>query len=229
MLTLNHETIVALPVDQLGLEVLRDLIKTEEWNSQNYLGWAREARLPKPALMALAEAIGWLRGRALIARDPGQGSPDAVFVTRLGKRVAAEGLVGIYATDRIHGVHPLIEAAARPTFLLGQLDLSVFAAFKAIEVRVRELGSFGAELTGVPLMHAAFKQGGPLSDPGVPAGEQEGTRALFAGACGLLRNPVAHREVNYEDVGEAGEAVQTASLLMRMLDRVEKRLRPARP
>jgi hypothetical protein len=46
-------------------------------------------------------------------------------------------------------------------------------------------------------------------------------RALFAGAYAVLRNPGGHREVDYDDPGEAAEAVHTASLLMRILDRVE--------
>jgi hypothetical protein len=55
-------------------------------------------------------------------------------------------------------------------------------------------------------------------------GEQDGTRALFAGAYAVLRNPAGHREVNYDNVTEAAEAVQTASLLMRILDRTAARL-----
>jgi hypothetical protein len=48
---------------------------------------------------------------------------------------------------------------------------------------------------------------------------------LFAGAYATLRNPSGHREVDYDDVAEAAEAVVTASLLMRILDRVERRVR----
>jgi hypothetical protein len=46
---------------------------------------------------------------------------------------------------------------------------------------------------------------------------------LFRGACAVLRNPSGHREVAYDDVTEASEAVMKASLLMRMLDRIESR------
>ena len=49
---------------------------------------------------------------------------------------------------------------------------------------------------------------------------------MFAGTYAVLRNPAGHREVNYDDVSEAAEAVLTASLLMRILDRVEARLAP---
>jgi uncharacterized protein (TIGR02391 family) len=64
----------------------------------------------------------------------------------------------------------------------------------------------------------------PLTDRSAQKGEQEGTRALFAGAYAVFRNPAGHREVDYDDVAEAAEAVQAASLLMRILDRVEARL-----
>jgi Protein of unknown function (Hypoth_ymh) len=46
------------------------------------------------------------------------------------------------------------------------------------------------------------------------------------GAYAVLRNPAGHREVDYQDVAEAAEAVQTASLLMRILDKIEARLTP---
>ena len=82
----------------------------------------------------------------------------------------------------------------------------------------------GDDDTGVPLMNAAFGPTGPLRDTEAPPGEQEGTRALFAGAFGVLRNPPGHREVNYDEVAEAADAVHTASLLMRILDRTEARL-----
>jgi hypothetical protein len=40
----------------------------------------------------------------------------------------------------------------------------------------------------------------------------------------VFRNPSGHREVDYDDVVEAAEMVQTSSLLMRILDRAERRL-----
>jgi uncharacterized protein (TIGR02391 family) len=93
-------------------------------------------------------------------------------------------------------------------------------------VPVRALAGFGNDLFGVDLFNKAFGPAGPLTDPAAQKGEQEGTRALFAGAYAVFRNPAGHREVNYDDVTEAAEAVQTASALMRILDRVDKRLNP---
>lgn len=225
MIALDADTVSQLPVDQLGIEVLKDLIATDEWNEYNYLNSARDS-FRGEALDAIAEALAWLRARALIARKPGQTAADAIMVTRTGKRVAQEGLQAFTAADRLQrDIHPEIEKEARPQFLIGKYELGVFASLKAVEVRVRRLGGFDDTLIGVDLMNQAFnKNGGPLRDPNSAPGEQEGTRALFAGAYAVLRNPSAHREINYDDVSEAAEAVMTASLLMRMLDRIEARL-----
>jgi Protein of unknown function (Hypoth_ymh) len=64
----------------------------------------------------------------------------------------------------------------------------------------------------------------PLTDSSALGGEQVGTMNLFQDAYAVLRNPAGHRDVDYDDVKEASEAVCTASLLMRILDRVESRL-----
>ena len=93
-------------------------------------------------------------------------------------------------------------------------------------MRVRKLAGLGNEAYGVDLMKKAFGTTGPLTDGSVGRGEQDGTREMFAGTYAVLRNPAGHREVNYDDVSEAAEAVLTASLLMRILDRVEARLAP---
>jgi hypothetical protein len=82
----------------------------------------------------------------------------------------------------------------------------------------------GDEDFGTGLTNKAFGPGGPLTDPTAARGEQEGTRSLFSGAYAVLRNPAGHREVDYGDLSEAAEAVQAASLLMRILDRVEDRI-----
>lgn len=120
------------------------------------------------------------------------------------------------------GVHPLIESEARPQFMLEKYEPGVFAAMRAVEIRVRKLGGFGEDDYGVNLMNRAFGPGAPLRDvEATKKGEQDGMRALFVGAYAVLRNPGGHREVDYDDPGEAAEAVHAASLLMRILDRVE--------
>ena len=73
-------------------------------------------------------------------------------------------------------------------------------------------------------MNQAFGGSGPLADPDADPGERQGRRALFAGAYAVLRNPAGHRDVDYDDVAEAAEAVATASLQIRILDTIEAKI-----
>ncbi|HEX3722372.1 MAG TPA: TIGR02391 family protein, partial [Nitrolancea sp.] len=131
----------------------------------------------------------------------------------------------VRAAERLdYELHPLIERRVRRQFLLGECEQAVFVAMKAVEVRVRALAELGDDVVGVGLMTQAFRGGGPLTDPEAVPGEQVGTMNLFQGAYAVLRNPAGHRDVDYDDVTEASEAIATASLLMRILDRVERRL-----
>jgi uncharacterized protein (TIGR02391 family) len=118
-------------------------------------------------------------------------------------------------------LHPLIELQASPQLQIGKLDHAVFASMKAVEVRVRKLARFGDDVFGVDLMNKAFGPNAPLTDASTAKVKQDGMRALFVGTYAVLRNPAGHREIDYS---EATEAVGTASLLMRILDRVEDRL-----
>lgn len=224
---------IALPIDELALAVLRDLVEGREWNEWNYLtGIVQDAQFrgQTAAQLAIAEAFGWLRSHGLVARTPTQGDHAAIFVTRAGYAALEEGLTTVRARRQLDApLHHLVATRSRRQFLLGEYEQSVFVAMKAVEVRVRALGGFDDSLVGVDLINQAFGRDGPLTDPEAVAGEREGTRALFTGAYAVLRNPAGHRDIDYDDVVEAAEAVSLASLLMRVLDRVEARLAKSPP
>lgn len=225
MLDLSPEQVMELPVDQLGLAVLSDLIETDEWNESSYLSFVDDHYKTTKVRLPIMEALAWLRARGLTMPDVRQATAQAITVTRLGRQVHREGPRVFSATQRLQtGLHPLVEEVARPQFLIGQYELAVVAAMKKVEIRVRALGRFTDADFGVSLMNKAFGKSGPLTDPDQVSGEQEGTRALFAGTYAVFRNPTSHREVNFDDVTEAAEMVQIASLLMRILDRVEGRI-----
>ena len=225
MLSLTSDQIVALPVDDLALRVVTDFAP-HGWNEHNYLNeHIQNGHFTGPALDAIAEALSWARAHGLIARSATQSSADAIFVTRLGHQAIRAGLSRVRAEARLSaGLHPVIERRARPQFLLGELEQAVFVAMKVVEIRVRSLAGLPDSDLGVDLMNHAFGPSGPLTDPAALRGEQEGTRALFAGAYAVLRNPSGHRDVDFSDPSEAAESVATASLLMRVLDRIEARL-----
>jgi len=228
MLTDPPDVLLALPNDELAMRVLADLVTSAEWSEYNYLRSVGGSDLygrRQDVQHTIASALGWLHSRVLIAfawRHPGD---TAIFVTPAGHAALQHGLDLVRASQQLQeGLHPLIEGRSRRQFLLGEYEQAVFVAMKAVEVRVRALAGLADEDFGVSLMNRAFGVTGPLTDTGAAGGEQEGMRALFTGAYAVLRNPAGHREIDYDDVAEAAEAVLTASLLMRILDRVERRL-----
>jgi len=228
VISFSAEQVVEMPVDELALAVVADLIAKNEWNEYNYLNEASQhAQFVRNdyATRAIAEALTWARAHGLIARTPGQTADAAIFVTRAGHAAVKSGLVKVRAGARLaEGLHPMIERRARRQFLLGEFEQAVFVAMKAVEVRVRELAGLGDDAVGVDLINRALGPSGALTDLSAVKGEQEGTRALLAGAYAVLRNPSGHRDVDYDDVAEAAEAVTTASLIMRILDRIERRI-----
>lgn len=220
-----------LPIDELAMLVLRDIAATRTDNEYRYLYQYTEDRqygygTDPSAYNAIAEAVAWLRSQAMIAHKPLDSRPDSILVTRWGQRALTLELNAIRATGRLQdNLHPLIAVRARRQFLLGEYENAIFVSLKAVEVRVRELAGFSNDTIGVDLMNRALKKDGPLADPMAPAGEIQGTMMLFSGAYAVLRNPSGHREVEFDDVTEASEAVMTASLLLRMLDKIERRLK----
>lgn len=228
MLSLTDDEVNSLPVDERGLMVLQDILDTlkNPWVEHNYLMQCKDL----PSAPAISEALAWLRGRAFIARIPGNNNVDSIFVTARGHDALRKGLATVRAEQRLEeGLHPSIEQRCRRQFLLGEYEQAVFVAMKAVEVRVRELGGFDDDVIGDDLMNRAFKLKGALADPKAVKAEQQGLMFLFKGCYAVFRNPAGHREVDYDDVAEAAEAVTTASLLMRILDRIERRRSPGKP
>src|ERR1017187_5813247 len=205
MINLSRQDALDLPVDELALYVLADLLIQNARSEYNYVltyrndsnsGFSRNAS----AQQAIAEALGWLRARGLIARPPADTMVAAIFVTRRGRKLLeTQNMNTIRAVDRLQeNVHPLIQRKARRQFLLGEYENAIFVSMKAVEVRVRALAGFGDEVIGVHLMTRAFKSGGPLADHTAPPGEVEGTMMLFRGAYAVLRNPSGHREETFD-------------------------------
>lgn len=126
------------------------------------------------------------------------------------------------------GLHPHVSAAAGSKYAAGHYGDAVFAAFRAVDLRVQRLS--GINDTGRGLMGVAFKSGAPVLDvtsDGVSSqtheAESDGYRFLFMGAMAALRNAQGHEELSIS-ADEAMEQLAFASLLMRRLDLAEARL-----
>jgi len=217
--------IQSLPIDRLGIIVLKHLVDTKEWNSYNFLNFGKNLHLPESTLMCWSEALNWLVSKNLVAHGkPGYANPDAIFITRLGNKVLEVGLETIRAAERLDmTLHDRLDRV-KSQFLLGEYEIAAFAAMREVEIRVRELSGADPSLLGVKLMRKSFGDGGKLADSELDPGERIGIMELFAGAIGTFKNPPSHRQVDYADPTEASEVVLLADLLMRLLDRVEKRV-----
>lgn len=117
--------------------------------------------------------------------------------------------------------HSLVIEKAYPALRREEYDTAVFRAFKAVEVRVRELSSLPPELVGTALMRRAFDvERGSLADMKSPKAEREARSHLFSGAIGCYKNPHSHRDVEIT-FNEAFEMLLVASHLLQILDRLK--------
>lgn len=112
-------------------------------------------------------------------------------------------------------LHPSIAATAFANFLRGEYDLAIFASYRALEDRVREVCKLPNDLLGVNLMRAVFdKKGGPLRDSRRESGEQEAMAHVYAGAIGLFKNPTSHRLNAFDKAEQAVSLVLFATYLL---------------
>ena len=116
-------------------------------------------------------------------------------------------------------LHPTIADKVWSAIMRGDLDEAVFKSFKAVEVAVRDAGSYTETDVGVALVRKAFDpHNGPLSNCRTAVPERDALSHLFAGAIGSYKNPHSHRTVNLTDPREAQEQVMLATHLLRIVD-----------
>ena len=163
----------------------------------------------------------WLERELLIAPSPEQ-DRDWVFLTERGRAfldhpaplewTAAELLL------REH-LDPEVAADIGPPFRQGKFTRAVGLAFLRVELRVRALAGIGeSRVQPVDLMAMAFKDDGPLRDPGEGPAEAKAVRELFQGAMGRFRNPHLHEQRSVNSPGEAIRRIQLADLLLALAE-----------
>ncbi len=118
------------------------------------------------------------------------------------------------------GMHPDVSSVAAALYADGHCAQAVFEAFKAVEVRVREMTSI--DESGRGLMSRAFTgPNAPLrltrKDGRFGADEHDGRTLVFMGSMQAIRNLGGH-EVDELDATEALQELALASLLMHWLD-----------
>jgi len=218
----DNDVLLALQPAEVAeylLRYLNELPFTGRHAQVNVLGGFDENAGPRVG-QAVAEAWAWAEAQGLLIPSA---SNRSVGVVELSRRAEALLLDDGFAKHRQAAnlprelLHTTIADKAWHHFIAGNYDVAVFAAFKALEIAVAEASE--CEGTGTQLMRAAFhKQTGPLTDPDMHDAEKEAVSQLFAGAFGLFRNPVGHREVSYNGPAEPAEQLIVASHLMRIVD-----------
>ena len=162
----------------------------------------------------------------LFQRGYGTDGEEVLHPTKKGVQLKEEQfqrLVGKWTLVPSLLFHPLIVKKALPALRREEFDTAVFLAFKAVEVNVRRLARFPADLVGTALMRKAFDvENGPLTDSEAPKAEREALAHLFCGAIGCYKNPHSHRDVDLTFT-EAFEMLLLASHLLRVLDRPSER------
>lgn len=173
----------------------------------------------------LTEAWAWLEQQRYLVPDPHQRAGShfrsisdrgreilAVPVEEALRRIRAGHLLGKH-------LHPRIESQVRGVWNAGDFETAILKAGREVEIAVGEaLGSAKGKLYGVDVVNAAFGAGKHLTDPSQDRGEQEGTRALYAGFITTFKNPGSHRHFEPSDPVQAAEIITTADLLIRMLE-----------
>jgi uncharacterized protein (TIGR02391 family) len=191
-------------------------------------GTVLEGRFPRSRRpegeMALSEAWSWLIAQGLIVPEPGtNGQNGWMHLTRRGRRLLDSPEDIRRFTDAASFskglLHPSIAESVWISLARGELEDAVFAAFKAVEIAVREAGKYSPSDIGTALMRKAFDPvKGPLTDLQQPESEREALAHLFAGAIGSYKNPHSHRTVTIADPREAQEMVLLASHLLRIVE-----------
>jgi uncharacterized protein (TIGR02391 family) len=165
----------------------------------------------------VAEAVGYLFTQNFAADDGGQGVSGAHIVTRLGQSIKTREDFRSYAQASLlppRLLRPDLAEIVLPLFLSGHYDDAVSAAFKRVEIKVRELGRFTNEDYGVDLMRAAFRDEGALCDMTSVPSERKALSHLFAGAIGFFKNPLSHRVVGIDDARMAASRILFANELI---------------
>lgn len=228
---LDGDDVVALPVDDLALRVLKNARDNNEWNWRNWLLLANSGYGGRTdVLLALSEAWAWISNRGLIVSNVNQSATEAFLISRLGHEVLEKGLVWLRAVQRLDvELLPELEAKARPQFLRGDFEAAAFMSMKEVEVAVRELSGLDDSLVGTKLIQEAFRppkspdaEAGPLYQADADPGEAVALMELFKGAIGTFKNPSSHRRVDFSDATEAAEVVLLADLLLRLLGKLRQ-------
>jgi uncharacterized protein (TIGR02391 family) len=220
------DELMDLGTDELALLILPGLVAegTVKWNDfRNRCllrfrdqGEGHDERY-RPLARRLAAAWQWLRNEGFLAPHHDHDHP-AEETTEAAVGMDAAALVEHRSLSLLRraSLDRALVTQVLPIFARGLYSAATFQAMLVVETRVREASGL-THLDGVDLMKQAFKQGGPLSDPSIPAGDQDAVMALYWGAHGVFRNEAGHWIRDDRPSQEAAEVILLANTLLRLI------------
>jgi len=118
-------------------------------------------------------------------------------------------------------LHHIVQAVSRSLFCTNHFSQAIFEALKALESEIKKISKI--EFDGQNLINKAFKINepkiklNPLSNI-LERDEQEGFRFIFMGVMRGIRNPIAHKNIDWVDPSLALKYLSMISLLFEKLD-----------
>lgn len=175
-------------------------------------------------MIVLTEAWGILMSQNFLSPAPSSGMNHGfVSITRKGQQVKTEEDFKKFAHLKLLSrdvLDPELSKKAWTSFVDGDFEMAIFAAFKEVEVRMRNTAGLDNTHLGTRLAREVFDpQKGQLTDITNPDnGEKQAYSDLFAGAIGVFKNPTSHRPVNYDDPVTAVSLILFANTLLKVID-----------
>lgn len=218
----DQPTLLALEPEEAAIHLLerfRDTTAEANQSLHNFInGLKHSHQIGLEVEAALTEAWWWLVREGFVVESTSSGW---FYISRRGKRALDSHDPVAFRHVKLlprESLHPVISEKSFPPFLRGDYETAVFAAFKEVEIAVRDAANEPDHVIGADLMRRAFHEAnGALRDPGQPTAEREALAHLFAGAIGSYKNPNSHRRVALEP-SEAAEMIFLASHLLGIVD-----------
>ena len=171
--------------------------------------------------IVISESLAWLEREILIIPDPEDVSSRQWFIiSRKGKELKNATDFKKYHFGNLlprENLSPTLLQKVRPVFIRGDYETAVLLAFREVEIRIRNASNL-TNLHGVALVRKAFDpNSGPLTDFSLPESEREAMAHLFAGAIGLFKNPISHRNIDFDNPNEVAELILFSNYLLRLI------------